>query len=91
VLEAGAEIMKLCVDAGGSITGEHGVGLEKRDFMAWLFDDADLAAMAKLKRAFGADERFNPCKAFPTHRGCGEASVAHVQSAAAKMGEDVYV
>jgi glycolate oxidase len=86
VLEAGAEIMKLCVDAGGSITGEHGVGLEKRDFMSWLFDDADMAAMSKLKRAFGADERFNPCKAFPSHRGCGEVSAARVQQAMAAGG-----
>jgi glycolate oxidase len=91
VLEAGSEIMKLCVDAGGSITGEHGVGLEKRDFMAWLFDDADLTAMSKLKRAFGADERFNPCKAFPTHRGCGEVSAARAQQAASRMGGDLYV
>ncbi len=91
VLQAGAEIMRLCVDAGGSITGEHGVGLEKRDFMAWLFDDADMAAMSYLKRAFGADERFNPCKAFPTHRGCGEVAAAHVQRTAAAIGEDTYV
>ena len=92
VLQAGAEIMRLCVDAGGSITGEHGVGLEKRDFMAWLFDDADMAAMARLKRAFGADERFNPCKAFPAHRGCGEVTAARIQRAAAQSGdENVYV
>lgn len=91
VLEAGAEIMRLCVDAGGSITGEHGVGLEKRDFMSWLFDDADLAAMTHLKRAFGADEQFNPCKAFPTHRGCGEVSSARAQQAASKIGGDLYV
>jgi len=91
VLQAGAEIMRLCVDAGGSITGEHGVGLEKRDFMAWLFDDADMAAMSHLKVAFGAGERFNPCKAFPTHRGCGEVSVANAQRTVARLGEDVYV
>ena len=59
----------LCVDAGGSITGEHGVGLEKRDFIGWIFDEADLAAMARLKSAFRAGERYNPCKAFPTRRG----------------------
>ncbi|MBI5288236.1 MAG: FAD-binding protein [Chloroflexi bacterium] len=91
VLQAGAEIMRLCVDAGGSITGEHGVGLEKRDFMAWLFDDADMAAMSSLKVAFAAGERFNPCKAFPTHRGCGEVSVANAQRVSARLGEDVYV
>jgi glycolate oxidase len=90
VLQAGAEIMRLCVDAGGSITGEHGVGLEKRDFMAWLFDDGDMAAMSRLKRAFGSDERFNPCKAFPSHRGCGEVTAARMQQVSVN-GEGVYV
>ncbi len=90
VLEAGAEIMRLCVEAGGSITGEHGVGLEKRDFMAWLFDDADMEAMSRLKRAFAAGEGFNPCKAFPTHRGCGEVTGARMTQAA-RAGEGVYV
>jgi len=91
VLEAGAEIMRLCVDAGGSITGEHGVGLEKRDFIGWIFDDTDLAVMAGLKRAFKAGEHFNPCKAFPTHKGCGELSQAHVARVAAALGQDMYV
>jgi|CXWL01.1.fsa_nt_gi glycolate oxidase len=91
VLLAGAEIMQLCVAAGGSITGEHGVGLEKRDFMAWLFEDADMAAMTNLKRAFNADERFNPCKAFPTHRGCGEISASALQRVANTVGGASYV
>ncbi len=72
VLEAGADILRLCVANGGSITGEHGVGVEKRDFMPLLFSDDDLEVMARLKRAFGAGERFNPCKVFPTSKGCGE-------------------
>ena len=91
VLEAGAEIMRLCVDAGGSITGEHGVGLEKRDFMAWLFSDDDLRAMSRLKTAFKAGEDFNPCKAFPTHAGCGEVTQAQVRRTAAATGPDLYV
>lgn len=91
VLEAGAEIMRLCVDAGGSITGEHGVGLEKRDFISWIFDDADLAAMAKLKRAFKAGENYNPCKAFPTHKGCGEVNQQHIAKVASAVGADIYV
>ncbi len=91
VLDAGAEIMRLCVDAGGSITGEHGVGLEKRDFIAWIFDASDLAAMARLKVAFKAGESYNPCKAFPTHKGCGEVTQAHVQRTAAAIGADIYV
>jgi glycolate oxidase len=91
VLAAGAEIMRLCVDAGGSITGEHGVGLEKRDFIGWIFDETDLAMMARLKAAFKAGENYNPCKAFPTHKGCGELSQSHVAKVAARIGADVYV
>ena len=91
VLAAGAEIMRLCVDAGGSITGEHGVGLEKRDFIGWIYSEADLAAMAALKRAFRANDLYNPCKAFPTHRGCGEATQSQITKLSARLGEDVYV
>ena len=91
VLEAGAEIMRLCVEAGGSITGEHGVGLEKRDFIGWIFDEHDLAAMSQLKAAFNAGDQYNPCKAFPTGKGCGEVTQAHMQRMAAALGDDVYV
>jgi len=72
VLDAGEEIMRVCVDAGGSISGEHGIGVEKREYMSWIFTPDDLAAMQRLKQAFGAGDHFNPCKAFPTHAGCGE-------------------
>ena len=91
VLEAGAEIMRGCVDAGGTITGEHGVGLEKRDFMSWIFSEDDLRAMSALKTGFKAGEGYNPCKAFPTHKGCGEVTQAAVQRTAAAVGPDVYV
>jgi glycolate oxidase len=91
VLEAGAEIMRLCVDVGGSITGEHGVGLEKRDFIGWVFDQADLAVMSRLKAAFKAGENYNPCKAFPTSKGCGELISVHVASVTASIGSDLYV
>ena len=91
VLQAGAEMMRACVDAGGSITGEHGVGLEKRDFIGWIFDEGDLAAMSRLKTAFKAGEHYNPCKAFPTHKGCGEVTQAHVQRTAAAIGGEIYV
>lgn len=91
VLEAGAEILRACVDAGGSITGEHGVGLEKRDFIGWIFNAADLAAMAHLKPAFKAGERYNPCKAFPTGKGCGEVRQSQIERASAAIGTDLYV
>jgi glycolate oxidase len=87
VLDAGEEIMRICVEAGGSITGEHGVGLEKRDYMSWIFSEADIAEMSKLKAAFGAGESFNPCKAFPTSKGCGEVRSKAIQS----FGPDAYV
>jgi glycolate oxidase len=87
VLDAGEAIMRLCVDAGGSVTGEHGIGLEKRDFMPWIFSESDLATMAKLKTAFGAGEHFNPCKAFPTSKGCGEVYSKVAQA----YGPDAYV
>ncbi len=90
VLECGEEIMRLCVDAGGSITGEHGVGFEKRNYMTWIFSEADLAVMARLKLAFGAAEGFNPRKVFPTSKGCGEVSSA-MRSAIARVGPDAFV
>jgi glycolate oxidase len=79
--------MRLCVEAGGSVTGEHGIGLEKRDFMPWIFSEADLEAMSRLKLAFGAGESFNPCKAFPTSKGCGEVHSKVTQA----FGPDAYV
>jgi len=88
VLDAGGEIMRACVDAGGSITGEHGVGVEKREYMSWIFSADDMAAMQRLKTAFGAGERFNPCKAFPSHKGCGELLRGPASQA---LGPDAYV
>ena len=68
VLAAGGDILRLCAEAGGSITGEHGVGFEKRDFMRLIFNDGDLAAMTKVRAAFGG-ERLNPGKIFPSTTG----------------------
>ena len=78
VLELGGEIMRLCVDAGGSITGEHGIGSEKRSYMEWTFSAADLEAMGRVRLAFRSDELFNPCKILPTGRGCGQAHAAEI-------------
>ena len=72
VLEAGAEVMHACIEAGGTITGEHGVGLEKRDFMSLIFSEEDLKAQEKLRDAFNDSDIFNPCKIFPSRAGCGE-------------------
>jgi len=90
VLELGEQLMRLCTDAGGTITGEHGVGYEKRNYMAWIFSEDDLEVMGRLKRAFGAGEGFNPGKMFPTSKGCGEVS-SRMRAAIAKVGPDAYV
>jgi glycolate oxidase len=73
VVEAGAQIMKLCAEVGGSISGEHGIGLEKTDFMPFIFSAADLDFMQRLKDAFNPTGRCNPGKVFPTRKSCGEA------------------
>lgn len=72
VIEAGEAILRACVAAGGSITGEHGIGLEKKASIGLLFSDRDLEAMAKVRRAFDPDGRFNPAKLFPTPITCAE-------------------
>ncbi len=66
VLKASSEMQKVCIDAGGTITGEHGVGIEKREDMALLFDEATLEAMARVKRAFDPAALCNPHKMFPS-------------------------
>ena len=73
VVEAGAQIMRLCAEVGGSISGEHGIGLEKADFMPFIFSAADLEFMRRLKHAFNPTGRCNPGKVFPTRKSCGEA------------------
>src|SRR5437867_1623834 len=69
---AGAEIMKVCAEVGGSISGEHGIGLEKSDFMPFIFSAADLALMHRLKNAFNPTGLCNPGKIFPTKKSCVE-------------------
>jgi glycolate oxidase len=65
-------ILEACVDAGGSLTGEHGIGLDKACSMPLLFSQDDLEAMRRLRRAFDAQDLANPGKIFPTPRLCGE-------------------
>jgi glycolate oxidase len=71
-LDAGREILEYCVSVGGSITGEHGVGMEKNELMPMLFTDDDLEVMARLRNAFNPDSLLNPQKIFPTTRSCRE-------------------
>jgi glycolate oxidase len=80
------DILRMCVDAGGSITGEHGVGREKQCVMSYMFREPDLAVMQRVRRAFDPEGIANPEKLFPTPRLCGErrhgAYVPHAIEAA---------
>ena len=69
VERASKEIMQLCVDAGGTITGEHGVGLDKREYMTLVYGPAELQAMAAAKQVFDPDSLFNPGKVLPEVEG----------------------
>jgi glycolate oxidase len=76
----GAEILKLCVEVGGVLTGEHGVGVEKRDLMPAMFTEADLAQQQRLKCAFDDRGLLNPGKVFPTLHRCAELGRIHVHA-----------
>jgi glycolate oxidase len=71
VLAAGGEILEECIACGGSVTGEHGIGVEKIGFMEKMFTADDLATMQRLRQAFNPDGRLSPCKMLPSAGGCG--------------------
>ncbi len=72
----GGEILRLCVEAGGSISGEHGIGADKNCYMPQMFSDTDLETMQYVRAAFNPQGLANPGKLFPTPRTCGEAAQA---------------
>lgn len=74
VLEAGDALLEHCISAGGAVSGEHGIGMEKKETLSLVYTADDLAAMAGLKRSFDPRELFNPDKVFPTAFSCGELS-----------------
>ena len=76
----GAEILKLCVEVGGVLTGEHGVGVEKRDLMPVMFSEDDLNQQQRLKCAFDASGLLNPGKVFPKLHRCAELGRLHVHA-----------
>jgi glycolate oxidase len=76
----GADILRLCVEVGGVLTGEHGVGVEKRDLMGTMFDESDLAHQQRLKCAFDLDGLLNPGKVFPQLNRCAELGRLHVHA-----------
>ena len=74
----GADILRLCVEVGGVLTGEHGVGVEKRDLMPAMFSEDDLAQQQRVKCAFDPNHRLNPGKVFPVLHRCAELGRMHV-------------
>jgi len=74
----GADILRLCVEVGGVLTGEHGVGIEKRDLMGTMFSEIDLDQQQRLKYAFDDLGLLNPGKVFPTLRRCAELGRMHI-------------
>jgi glycolate oxidase len=76
---AGAEIIRYCCEIGGTITGEHGVGMEKNELMPFLFSPNDMDVMLSLRRAFDPQTRFNPLKLFPIPRSCREGTFSSVR------------
>ncbi len=81
VLAAGREILEACVELGGSVTGEHGIGVEKIEQMPLLFTPDDLRVMSQLRRVFDPEQRCNPGKIFPTPGGCVETTRPRRQAA----------
>ena len=85
--EFGAEILKLCVSVGGVLTGEHGVGVEKRDLMPTMFNEIDLNQQQRLKCAFDEEGLLNPGKVFPVLHRCTELGRMHVRGRALPHSE----
>ena len=83
VIAAGTEILNYCIAVGGSITGEHGVGLEKRDLMPALFTGDDLEMMQRIKSVFNPQNTLNPLKMLPAAKSCLEVRISAQRSAGA--------
>ena len=76
----GSDILRLCVEVGGVLTGEHGVGVEKRDLMGTMFNESDLAHQQRVKCAFDPDGLLNPGKMFPQLHRCAELGRLHIHA-----------
>jgi glycolate oxidase len=79
VEELGGDILKLCVQVGGSLSGEHGIGADKRCYMPDMFNETDLETMQWVRQVFNPNGLANPGKIFPTPRTCGEAARAQIE------------
>jgi glycolate oxidase len=85
--EFGNDILRLCVEVGGVLTGEHGVGIEKRDLMPEMFSTDDLAHQERVKCAFDPKQLLNPGKVFPTLHRCAELGRVHVHGGVVRFPE----
>ena len=74
-IAASEEIIRYCVELGGALTGEHGVGMEKSELMTLMFSEADFDLMRRVHDAFNPDSSLNPGKIFPLSKGCGEIRI----------------
>ena len=83
----GAEILKLCVEVGGVLTGEHGVGVEKRDLMETMFSEEDLKQQQRVKCAFDSKQLLNPGKVFPKLHRCAELGRVHINNGELRFPE----
>ncbi len=83
--EFGADILRLCVRHGGVLSGEHGIGIEKRDLMPEMFSETDLAQQIKVKCAFDEKQLLNPGKVFPELHRCAELGRMHVHGGQLKF------
>ena len=88
VEEIGGEILKLCVEVGGSLSGEHGIGSDKKCYMPLMFNEIDLETMQWVRSVFNPKGLANPEKIFPTPRTCGES--ANVQKVKHFEGAEVF-
>lgn len=88
-IAASEEILRACVAAGGSISGEHGIGIEKRDYISLMFGEMDLQAFQQLRAAFDPLCLLNPCKLVPTGASCGD--IKHARGAAKAMAAGAWI
>jgi FAD/FMN-containing dehydrogenase len=72
ILQFSEDIMRICVDVGGALSGEHGIGYEKKEFMDLVFSETDMEIMMRVKGVFNPAGLLNPGKIFPTRRACTE-------------------
>ena len=90
VEEVGGEILKLCVKVGGSLSGEHGIGADKKCYMPEMFNEVDLETMQWVREVFNPKGLANPGKMFPTPRTCGEGAIAKTEIAEKLEGVEVF-